>query len=519
MKPKIALAKYLDWAVLAVLAVALIFVAVRSFLLKTTGEEKLSEEISQYDRAVQKGMSDTSAQPQPRRDYLGELKDRFEHLPVIDPYRRNPFLTREDIPYPPLQLRVGMPRSVKFKGTRFTRVVSGDEKHVHADLAYDLPTGVSTVTFTPVAEGEATIRIQTDEDLVHLFKISVRTVIKPPPPNSPINVAVVPRAAVEIRKTLQPAMVLISFMPSDPKEPSRTVGFSNNAAVYRKPAGASDAEYVRLDDPSQPFVPLDRDQIHEIMLKFRILETAAAQPAPAMPAAPTGPGPSGPPVPETAPTIRPPNSTGAERTGGEPASGSFVFLDQTVDDGESYIYKIVTLSTALDVAPVPCEVPYVSDPVFVPPLVEFTVHAITPERVTVRVTRRDPDTGEWLPPQNFTVGIGMKIGGMVTLKMPEVVGMPPSSKNVDFSTGCILVGMLPTFQLVEYNKLRFLHVGDTYTPVYQAKDIRDPRILYLTARGALHFKSKEKEVSSGIPLTREEPGGTRGRIPNPLFPR
>jgi hypothetical protein len=170
------------------------------------------------------------------------------------------------------------------------------------------------------------------------------------------------------------------------------------------------------------------------------------------------------------------------------------------------------------VAPVPCEVPYVSDPVFVPSLVEFTVHAITPERVTVRVTRRDPDTGEWLPPQNFTVGIGMKIGGMVTLKMPEVVGMPPSSKNVDFSTGCILVGMLPNFQIVEYNKLRFLHVGDTYTPVYQVKDIRDPRILYLTPRGALHFKSKEKEVRSGIPLTREEPGGTRVRMPNPLFP-
>jgi hypothetical protein len=410
-----------------------------------------------------------------------------------------------------------MPRPVKFKGTRFTQVVSGDEKHVHVELAYDLPTGVSTVTFTPVAEGEATIRIQTDEDLVHLFKISVRTVTRPPPPNPPINVAMVPRAAVEIRKTLEPAMVLISFMPNDPREPSRTVGFSNNAAVYRKPAGASDAEYVRLDDPSQPLVPLDHDQIHEIMLKFQIPEMAAAQPAPATPAAPTGRGSSGPPVPEAVKEIRPPSSTGA--TGGEPAPRSFVFLDQTVDDGESYTYKIVTLSTALDVEPVPCEDPYVSDPVFVPSLVEFTVHTITAERVTVRITRRDPDTGAWLPPQNFTVGIGMKIGGMVTLKLPEVVGLPPTFKNVDFSTGCVLVSVLPAFQLVEYNKLRFLHLGDTYTPIYQAKDIRDPRILYLTPRGALHFKSKEKEGGSATPLTREETGGTKVRTQDKLSPR
>jgi hypothetical protein len=526
MKPKIALAKYLDWAVLAVLAAALIFVAVWSFLLKATREEKRSEEISKYDRDVRNWMSDTSAQPQPRRDYLSELQDSFEHVPVIDSYRHNPFLAREDKPYPPLQLRVGMPYSVNFKSARFTQVVSSDEKYVHVNLAYDLLTGVSTVTFTPVAEGEATIRIQTDEDLVHLFKISVRTVKRPLPPNPPINVAVVPRAVVEIRKTLQPAMVLISFTPNnDPREPGQTVGSSNSAAVYRKPAGASDAEYGRLDDPSQPLVPLDREHIHEIMLKFQIPETAADQPAPATPAAPTGPGPSGPPVPEVASDdafLRAKPGDRAERTGGEPAPGSFVFLDQTVDDGERYTYKIVTLSTASEpgVEPVPCEDPYVHEPVFVPSLVEFTVRTITHERVTVGVTRRDPDTGMLLTTQNFTVGIGMKIGGMVTLKLPEVVGMPPSSKNVDFSTGCILVSALPAFQTVEYNKLqRFLHLGDTYTPDYQARDIRDPRILYLTPRGALRFKSKEKEVGAAVPLTREEPGGTRERMLNPRFPR
>ena len=175
MKPKIVLAKYLDWAVLAVLAAALIFVAVRSFLVKTTGEEKLKDDITQYDKAVQKGMSSTSVLPQQPRDYLSELQNRFEHPAVIDPYRRNPFLTREDIEYPPLQLRVGIPRTMRFTGTRFTRVIAGDEKLVHVDIAYDLTTGVSTVTFIPLAPGETFIRIQTDEDLVHLFKVSVRT--------------------------------------------------------------------------------------------------------------------------------------------------------------------------------------------------------------------------------------------------------------------------------------------------------------------------------------------------------
>ena len=65
MKPKIALAKYLDWAVLAILAVGSLVVAIRSFLLKATGEEKLRDEITQYDQTVQNGMNDTSAQPQP----------------------------------------------------------------------------------------------------------------------------------------------------------------------------------------------------------------------------------------------------------------------------------------------------------------------------------------------------------------------------------------------------------------------------------------------------------------------
>ena len=153
MNPKILLAKYLDWAVLALLAAALIFVAVKSFLSKATGEEKLRLEIVQYDQGVQKGMNDTSAQPQSPRDYLGEIRNRFEHPAVIDPYRRNPFLTREDIPYPPLQLRIGMPHTVTFLGTRFTRVIAGDERLLHVDIAYDLPTGVSTVTFMPLDSG------------------------------------------------------------------------------------------------------------------------------------------------------------------------------------------------------------------------------------------------------------------------------------------------------------------------------------------------------------------------------
>ena len=203
MKPKIILAKYLDWAVLAILGVVLIIVAIKSFPLRAAGEQKLKDEISQYDQAVQRGMSDTSAQPLPLHDYLSEIRNRLEHPAVLDPYRRNPFLTREDIPYPPLQLRVGIPHTVRFVGTRFTRVIAGDEKLLHVDLAYDLPTGVSTVTFIPLATGETSVRIQTDDDLVHLFKISVRTLITPPPPNPPTNVAVIPRAAVQFRRHFQ----------------------------------------------------------------------------------------------------------------------------------------------------------------------------------------------------------------------------------------------------------------------------------------------------------------------------
>jgi hypothetical protein len=495
MKPKIALAKYLDWAILAVLAAALLFIAVRSFVLKSTGEEDLNRDIGKYDQTVTKWMNDTSAKPTPPRDYLGELKNRFEHPAVIDPYRRNPFLTREDIPYPPLLLRVGMPFTKKFKGTRFTAVIEGDEKNVHVELAYDLPTGVSTVTFTPLQKSDTTIRIQTDEDLVHRFQVNVRIKPNPIEPNPPVNVVVVPRAAIEIRKIVQPAMVLISFLPDNPKEPSPTVGYSNNADVYRKPAGASDAEYVRLND--DPLLPLTREEIHNIMQAFQIQEPVADQPTPGAMSPAAGAEPGAPPVPEAVTTIRLPGTTGAEQTG-EPVTGSFVFLDQTVDDGENYVYKIVTLSKApeADIEPVPCKQPFVTAPISVASLVEFTVRAISTDRVTVSVIRRDPDTGEWLMPQDFTLGVGMKIGGKVTLKLPEVIGLPPKTKDVDFSTGCILVNTLPAFQIVDYPRppagLVMSHVGTTWTVVYKPKVVRDPRILYLTPRGALHFKSKEK---------------------------
>jgi hypothetical protein len=496
MKPKIALAKYLDWVVLAILAAALIVAAVKSFVLKASAEEKLREELTQADQAVRKGMDSTSAKSEPLPDYLGNLRGRLEHPAVIGAYRHNPFLTREDIPYPPLQLRVGVPRTLRFTGTRFTRVIAGDEKLMSVEISYDLLTGVSTVTFTPLDAGETSIRIQTDEDLVYLFKISARTVVAPPPPNSPIDLAIVPRATIEIHKTLLPAMVLLSFSPDDPREPSRTVGFSNNAAIYRKPANASDAEYVRVDNPDEPLVPLNREQIHAIMQQFQIPELSAAGPAPATapaPAVTSGPAPAAPPVPEAVTEIRPPApAAAAAAAANEPPAGSFVFLDQTVDDGETYIYKIVTLSTAPDVEPVPCQIPYVSDKVFVPSFVEFVVRSIGLDSIGVRITRRDPDTLEVLAPQDFTVGIGKLIGGMRPIKIPskrQIPGTPTrfEEKNVDFSTGCILVNVLPEFRNIEY-KLRW---GPNFTAIYQAKETRDPQILYLTPRGALRFKGKE----------------------------
>ncbi len=511
MKPKILLAKYLDWAVLAILGVVLIIVAIKAFPLRAAGEGQLKEDISQYDQAVQRGMSDTSAQPLPVHDYLSEIRNRLDHAAVLDAYRRNPFLTREDIPYPPLQLRVGIPHTVRFAGTRFTRVIAGDEKLLHVDLAYDLPTGVSTVTFIPLATGETSVRIQTDDDLVHLFKISVRTLITPPPPNPPTEVQVIPSAAVQYKNNFKPAMVLIWFTPTNPDQISQTVGFSTNAAFYRKPAGASDAEYVRLDDPDDPPVPLNRDQIHDVMLKFQPPEmpggtgpgTTTGTTAPGAPAT-TAPSPAisvsaAPPVPEAVTEIRPPTTlTGAGQTS-EPPPDSFVFLDQTVDDGESYIYKVVTLSTAADepdVEPVPCQAPYVTpNPVFLPPVVNFIVRTITPDSASVRITRRDPDTGQWLPWQDFSVGVGKIIGGVRTLKIPlppekQIPGIPVKTENKDedFSTGSILVNTLPNFHVVQYT----LKWGPNFTPIYQAKDTRDPQILYLTPRGALHFKSKEK---------------------------
>jgi hypothetical protein len=127
--------------------------------------------------------------------------------------------------------------------------------------------------------------------------------------------------------------------------------------------------------------------------------------------------------------------------------------------------------------------------VFVPALVEFTVRSIVGDRAILHVTRRDPVTGAWLD-HDFTVGIGMKIGEKVTLKLPPTAsGRAPQTEVVDFSTGCILVNVLPSFEVAGYGKLR---VDRSYMTIYQAKGARDPQILYLTPSGALHLKGKEK---------------------------
>ena len=185
-------------------------------------------------------------------------------------------------------------------------------------------------------------------------------------------------------------MVLISFTPTNPEQLSQTVGFSTNAAFYRKPAGASDAEYVRLDDPDDPPVPLNprTDPRHHAEVpapggaRRRVgADRADRNNRAGRPGAGDQPRLRRPVRPACAGSRHGNPSSHPGRRGTDRANrprDAFVFLDQTVDDGESYIYKIVTLSIAPtpDVEPVPCEAPYVSpEPVFLPSLVEFTVRS------------------------------------------------------------------------------------------------------------------------------------------------
>lgn len=481
MKIKILIVKYVDIAVLGILGIVCAIVLYQAFIGEDTNVEKIRADLTQYEKTVQNAMKSDYTPPFPQRNLIAELSQRFEHLPVIPPFRRDPFISIEDVFVPPvLQLAVGQTQERVLKGTRLIEILPPAERAVDVAISYNSDDETSTVAFTAKAEGSAEVRIQDETEQVYRFEVAVRVRKELPPPNPPVGVMAEARPPLEMQGVRYPPAVLVSFQPNNPVVASAGIGFSNAARIYRKPAEASDLEYR---DVSGMIIPASLDESKDILRKFDI------QPVAPVAGGPTGPA-GGPLVPEAAPAIGSAALNAPQATPYPP--NSYMFLDTTVDEGESYIYKIVTFSTGQDAEPTPTANPFVmSTPVAVPALVNFTVASVTDSGATFMLTRNDPDTGQPLPAQRFQAIPGMPIGGIIKVTT-YTVGVDGRRlrgyKFVDFSTNCILVDTIMSYPDVQYTVRQDVRTGTTQ---YSIRERTSSQVLYLTPRGFLRMKEKE----------------------------
>lgn len=519
MKIKVVLAKYLDWAILVGLALFLFFAVYKSFVEEDKTLSSLADEIRRADQQVQKGMKLDVAQDFERRDYVAELRDRLEHIPVVSNYRRNPFVPIEDIVFPKiLVMPIKESKEIKIPGARLVEVLTPD-KRVDVKLEYDPEDRKTTVTFgagdQPTTTDYITMRIRGDIDDVYRFTISVTKRPEPEAPNPPINIAVITRPPTERKITVrdapvvvrEPPQAMISFM-ADNSNAGVSIGITTNAEIYRRPADGSDAEYVLITNKGM-FLPASGQQINQMWERFRPKEEA-----PRDETAPRPTGPGGAVVPLSADEVRPAASVDRGAAFDKPAVGSFVFVDDQIEEGESYVYKVVTISTNEKNLSTPTQAPYVTPvPVNVPALVQFNIVSTSAGRARLKLSRVDPETNQPISTE-VNVLAGQLIGGKTRISVRSAEGVdrggPAKYKDVDFSTNCVLVDALTTYRVPECRfPLKADKKGDL---AYKWSLKPNPRILYATPRGFLRVKEKEAEgrATSGATMA-PTPGG--GEVP------
>ncbi len=511
MKPKILLVKYSDWAVLAGLVLLLLVAMVRAFLIKDTTVRELSDEIARHDRTIQEAMR-AKGPPRPlvRRDLVTEFRNRFERPSVISDYMDNPFFPEKGVATrAPVLLKKGQTIERAFKGIRFVEIVQVAKEIVDVSFEYDSEERMSIVRFEGRAEGSATVRLRTIEDRVHNFMVIVQEKPTFTAPRPPIDVAIDRRARHEGDGVERPPRVLITFLDDNPKISTEEVGYATGAHIYRKASGAPDVEYIRLT--REPLTPATREQIDEIWEWFYIRERRAAAGGERPSASGAMPRsrayePEVPPTYDEFRRFRTPGSLG--QVGARPRTGTYIFVDTAVDEGESYVYRIVTISAVPDAEPVACKRPFVTrTPVVVPSFVTVNVISASLMRASVYVTRPDPETRQRIT-ERFSIIPGMKLGGIRRIRRRETVVFVPGARDtvVDFSTGHVLVDSLPFMRRVEY-RVHFDRRKNKFT--YTVRKASDPRILYVTSHGSLRWKAKNEPL---VPGGRDFRGslGTRG---------
>lgn len=523
MKPKILAVKYFDWVLLVALGALLVFSLVKNFLIHDRTLEDLSAEIAKYDRFINERMRSDEVRVEQATDFLGEMRNRFEHMPVISPYRRDPFVIPSDIDLGMVQVvKAGKKKLITIKGARINELLTPTTL-AEIKWQYKPDDGDTDIEISGLDGGSALLRWRDDTEKTYRALLNVLVIPDPPTPNPPVDVSFATRAPVRKGPMLrEPPMVLVVFFPDNPALSDTKRGPTTGAWIERKLADDPDVEYVRLNQKPVRQIK-KREEAAEMWRQFKPEEPAAVK-EPAGGQSPAGAWA----VPEEATAVPMQGATG---TAAEAAPlvvmGSFAFIDATVDEGESYVYRIVTINEVENLPPKACDAPFVSPtPINVPSLVQFSVFSTSPDgSATFNITAPGPDGMPMT--QRFTVRPGMPIGSKVRTTVSVAAGAAPGLggagalggggvantttrmvKDVDFSTGCTLVGALPAYKELEY-RLQLNTRSNQIT--YQVRPAPGGQVLYLTPLGVLRWKGKEQTSTTTGPGS----GAVPGMMPGP----
>ncbi len=485
MKPRLFIITYFDKAIVGVCVLILIGAFVG--LVRSGGQdgEKVGSELTAAEAQVNRNIQDShkyapepvETLPPPRQI----IEREFNHPPIIAEFRRWVLYRRETITYPVIQVLAGGQRRVEVPGVRFDQKRTPPEELKIVD-DYDPEMNLSTVEFKAIKWVGRELRWSAfdSEENRHVFRIRVTKELEEIRPYSPEPVRIFASKG---------HMVIMAGL-KQPRIVGEAAVRSKGIRIYRKRADSPDTEYVQIGPAL--IAPESAEVWGRVIEEYGSGEEGSKTQPDEMDVDDGGPlvlaaeeshygGRS-----EAGPATRTAVIAAGEFVPGQ----ACVVVDQGVDSGEDYAYKIIAVG--------PGEKPQLSEGVVVevsaPSDIEFYATLVTDEQVSVTVRRRDYDTGGW-----FYLRMFVKPGQMIGRKKKFRIKNPATGRRksieVDFQTGSRLVGCLtrvPRFK----SALRVKRTRDEdeirEELIMTRRVVHMGKVVYVDKRGILREKWQSK---------------------------
>lgn len=451
MKIKRLAVTYVDKIVLAAMVCVFAWAGYRAFFRGSPEKDELWEAIPRALASLERNLAESSPPPLPEMQDAQILAQRYERLPIVQPYRRYVLFRPTPIQWGVFHFIVGNPREITISKVHLIRLISYDSNFIEVSppvlVDEDDPSEGSKIKVTPLrATGSVGTQILT-RDIEGVRYVARAIVYTERPRERPL-----PPREVEVSVHRgRPLLKMRWDNPSPrPADVAETVGFW----VYRKQAGRPDETFVLLNEanPAAPD-PRARRRIEE---ELRIGEFAPRHDPSAHLYSEEDEVIEAEIVEERRPRIREREERLAAMERDDFHADLAYFVDRRAEPGETYVYRVVAVT-----APVEDERrmsdPWDSQPVPVPSDVEFYLSSVSGDTAHVRVLKRDYDLefspgAEFWHDMTFRVLPGMPIGWKRPASYRHPLTNRMERKEVDFNTGAVLVGAyarVPIFEVAD----------------------------------------------------------------------